>query len=186
MQESRTQELRETHSLESSSTSSQLEKTRNSLSGAESSLAAVTTERDALRVELDSLKIDVTKAKATAKEEEEKRTKAISLLKTVRQKLVKADQAKDEALADREAMRVSGLGKDEEARQELEKVRGELDRVKADRERDVRGLREKFEGEVKGLRAGFERENKTRREEAELKAVTTAVSPLSASHSRQR
>ena len=118
----------------------------------------------------------MTKARASTKEEEEKRTKAISLLKTVRQKLVKADQAKEEALADRESMRVAMVNKEDDSKKEVEKVRNELERVKGEREKDVRGLREKFEGEVKGLRTSLERENRTRREEAELKAVTIAVS----------
>lgn len=168
--------MRETHGLESKSRSTELETNRSAFISAKASLASMTTERDALKQEVTSLKVDVTKAKASAKEEEEKRTKAISLLKTVRQKLVKADQVKDEALADREAMRLAVIAKESEAKAEGDKIRADLERVKAEREKDVRGLREKFEVEVKGLRTGFERENKARREEAELKAVTIAVS----------
>ena len=75
-------------------------------------------------------------------------------------------------------MRIAMVGKEEEGKKEAERIRGELEKVKGEREKDVRGLREKFEGEVKGLRTSLERENRTRREEAELKAVTVAVSVI--------
>ena len=47
---------------------------------------------------IDQLLQEVGNAKAVAKEEEEKRVKAVSLLKTVRQKLVKAEKERDDAL----------------------------------------------------------------------------------------
>ena len=175
VQESRTQELRETHKLESTSQSSQLETLRTTLKTTQSTLSSLQSAHTALLATHTASEADLTKARASTKEEEEKRTKAISLLKTVRQKLVKADQTKEEALADRETMRVAMVNKEEENKKEIEKVRNELERVRGEREKDVRGLREKFEGEVKGLRTSLERENRTRREEAELKAVTTAV-----------
>src|ERR1700676_2140766 len=100
----RIEELRDTHRLESASQSDQLEKVRRQLEEAEASikvsqsLSSHTEEVADRNVEIDKLRAEVKRANGIAKEEEEKRVKAISLLKTVRQKLVKAEKDKEDVL----------------------------------------------------------------------------------------
>jgi chromosome segregation ATPase len=77
--------------------------------------------------------------------------------------------------ADRESLRLAHLAREDELKKEADKLRSELEKAKADKDRDVRSLRDKFEGEVKSTRASLERENRTRREEMELRAVTVAA-----------
>jgi hypothetical protein len=168
VQEARQDELRETHALESSSQSATIDDLR-------ASLASITKERDELLPKVTTLTTERDAAKTSAKEEEEKRTKAISLLKTVRQKLVKSDALRDEALAEKDTFKAAATAAEENGRREAERLKGEVEKGRAERERDVRNLREKFEQEVKGLRTGWERESRQKREEAELRAVTIAV-----------
>ena len=50
------------------------------------------------KAEVEHLKKEVERMKGNVKDEEEKRVKAVGLLKTVRQKLVKAEKERDDAL----------------------------------------------------------------------------------------
>lgn len=171
VQEARQDEMRETHALESSSHTATIDDLR-------ASLTTVSKERDELLPKVATLTAERDTAKTSAKEEEEKRTKAISLLKTVRQKLVKSDALRDEALAEKDTLKAAATAAEENGRKEAERLKSEVEKVRAERERDVRSLREKFEQEVKGLRTGWERESRQKREEAELRAVTIAVRTL--------
>lgn len=161
VQESRIEELRDTHRLEGSSQTDLITKLRSQLSTAETNLASKLSDLSAL----PGLRSDLAKAQTQIKEEEEKRTKAISLLKTVRMKLVKAEKDKEEVERDRA-----------EERAERSRAMEEVERVKAEREREVTRLRQGFEREIQGVKERAEREMKEKRGAWELEMITTKVS----------
>ncbi|KAI6047574.1 hypothetical protein EDC04DRAFT_2619028 [Pisolithus marmoratus] len=136
-QEERVEELRDVHRIEIASHSDQIEKLKQQLAEAEALISA-------------------SQASASQTEEEEaKRKSEISqlnaelsgLLKTVRQKLVKAEKERDDAV--RELNEVK-----ERERQEREKVKSE--RVRLESEIDAANLEHKKV--VSGLRAQFDKE----------------------------
>lgn len=161
VQDSRMEELRDTHRLEGSSQTDLITNLRSQLSTAETTLASQSTDLSAL----PQLRTDLQKAQTQIKEEEEKRTKAISLLKTVRLKLVKAEKDKEEVEKDRA-----------EERAERSRALDEVERVKADREREVTRLRQGFERELQGVKERAEREMKEKKGAWELEMITTKVS----------
>ncbi|KAK1925787.1 hypothetical protein DB88DRAFT_485114 [Papiliotrema laurentii] len=158
LQESRIEELRDTHRLEGSSQTELITKLRSQLSTAESTLAQKATEL----MSLSKMKEELAKAQTAAKEEEEKRTKAISLLKTVRLKLVKLEKEKEEIERDRA-----------EERAERSSAKDEVERVKAEKEREVNQLRKGFERELAGAKERFEKEMQTKKAAWELEMITT-------------
>src|SRR4051812_3301911 len=86
------EEIRDTHRLESSSSTKLIQELRDQLSKSEAALSS----QAAQQLETAQLRAELKKTQTQAKEEEEKRSKAISLLKTVRQKLVKLEKEKEE------------------------------------------------------------------------------------------
>ena len=160
MQDSRIEELRDTHRLEGSSQSTLITKLRSQLSTAESNLAARVAELSSFA----ETKVQLGRAQTQIKEEEEKRTKAIQLLKTVRLKLVKAEKDKEEVEKDRA-----------EERAERAKATDEVERVRAEKEREVQRLRAGFERELSGQKERWEREMKDRKGAWELEMITTKV-----------
>jgi len=160
VQESRIEELRDTHRLEGSSQSELISKLRSQLATAESTLAAKAADSASLA----KLKDDLSKAQTTAKEEEEKRTKAISLLKTVRMKLVKVEKEKE------------GIEKDRaEERAERSSAREEVERIKAEKEREVNSLRKGFERELASVKERAEKDLAAKKAAWELEMITTKV-----------
>ncbi|CAG7853369.1 SubName: Full=Uncharacterized protein {ECO:0000313/EMBL:CCA74368.1} [Serendipita indica DSM 11827] len=220
-QDSRIEELRDTHRLEAQSQSELIESLRQKLAVAETQIASlettVATERSLLHAErstresliaaeraknstgladLDTLKAKVKelsdeneKLQSLAKEEEEKRTKAISLLKTDSERL--GEKKSDEEL--------KGL------RVEVERLTAESERVRIDSAREVERIRDEIkrdferrrtqlEAELAAIRDGMEREVLARRGEWEIEgmaaktahqkevtALNTRISSLSAS-----
>jgi chromosome segregation ATPase len=160
VQESRIEELRDTHRLEGTSQIELIAKLRTQLSTAESNLASKASEL----LSLGQLRADLAKAQTTAKEEEEKRTKAISLLKTVRMKLVKVEKEKEEVEKDRA-----------EERAERSRAGDEVERVKAEREREVNQLRKGFERELASAKERYEKDLQTKKAAWELEMITTKV-----------
>ena len=161
VQGARMEEIRDTHRLEGSSQSDQITKLRTQLSTAESNLASKAAEL----LSLQTIRSDLTKAQTSAKEEEEKRTKAISLLKTVRMKLVKVEKEKEEIERDRA-----------EERAERSTARDELEKYRADREREVTALRRGFEKELSGQKERHEKDLAAKKAAWELEMITTKVS----------
>jgi len=161
VQESRIQEIRDTHRLEGSSQSELISKLRQQLATAETALAQKTSDNG----NVAQLKEDLAKAQTTAKDEEEKRSKAISLLKTVRMKLVKAEKDKEEVEKDRA-----------EERAERSSAREEVERVKAEKEREVNSLRKGFERETQGIKDRAEKDLAAKKADWELEMITTKVS----------
>ncbi|ORX37324.1 hypothetical protein BD324DRAFT_625699 [Kockovaella imperatae] len=158
LQGARMEEIRDTHRLEGTSQGELIAKLRTQLSTAESNLAARATEL----LMLSNLKTELSKAQTLAKEEEEKRTKAISLLKTVRMKLVKVEKEKEEIERDRA-----------EERAERSTAKDELERFRADREREVTALRRGFEKELTIARERHEKDLAAKRAAWELEMITT-------------
>ena len=95
-QKSRTDELRDTHRLETASQSSTIDALRAELASTTSSLALATDSLTESQSALSTAAADYAKLQIVAKEEEEKRIKALSLLRALRQKLVKAEKDKED------------------------------------------------------------------------------------------
>lgn len=186
-QEERIEELRDTHRLETRSQLDQIHKLRQQLNEAEALVAASqasashTEEETAKRnAEIERLAVEVAKAKEVAKEEEEKRVKAISLLKTVRQKLVKAEKDRDDALKEiGESTEKERQERDKE-RAERARLQSEIDAVNAEREKAVTGLRTQFDKEVAAVKDRSEKELSMARAQFEVE-----IAALKMSHSTE-
>lgn len=181
-QEERLEELRDTHRLESISRSGQIDALRRQLHETEALLSASQTsvseaieEAGRKKADLTRLEAESERAKIAAKEEEEKRVKAISLLKTVRTKLVKAEKEKEDAI--REATQLKEKENDEKTkdRAEFERLQSEVDAAHAEKETAVVGLRNKFDKEIANLKDRYEKEALAIRGQFELEAITLKV-----------
>ncbi|WVR06450.1 hypothetical protein IAU60_003481 [Kwoniella sp. DSM 27419] len=161
LQDSRMEELRDTHRLEGSSQSELISKLRAELSEAQAKANTASSDAGAVT----QLRADLTKAQTQAKEEEEKRTKAISLLKTVRLKLVKVEKEKEEVERDRA-----------EERAERSRAGEDLERMKAEKEREVTQLRKGFERELASAKERFEKDLQSKKAAWELEMITTKAS----------
>ncbi|KAF8560421.1 hypothetical protein OG21DRAFT_1600190 [Imleria badia] len=184
-QEARLEELQDTHRLENASQEDRIEKLRQQLSEAEALLAASqstasqTEEDNAKRhSDIERLRAEVSKANTIAKEEEEKRVKAISLLKTVRQKLVKAEKERDDALRDLNETRDKSLGEKEKDRAERANLEREVDVVNAEREKAITGLRAQFDKDIVAAKDRAERDVQTAKKQfdVETNALKTSYS----------
>ncbi|KAF9650502.1 hypothetical protein BDM02DRAFT_1385736 [Thelephora ganbajun] len=151
----RIEELRDTHRLESKSQSELIERLRKQAEETEALLhashSAETTNKESaekFQSEINNLKAELEKQKGVVKDEEEKRTKAIALLKTVRQKLVKAEKERDDVV--REVGELREKDKADKARERVEKIRmhNEIEQANLEREKAVAGLRTQFDKEV--------------------------------------
>ncbi|KAL1408193.1 hypothetical protein Q8F55_004998 [Vanrija albida] len=158
LQASRMEELRDTHRLEGGSQTDLISKLRKQLSDAEAKLSAKATDA----ADTSQLKADLAKAETRAKEEEEKRTKAISLLKTVRQKHVKVEKEKEVIQQDLA-----------EARAERTKAGEEVEKIKAERITQVDQLRKGFERETASIKERSDKELAARKAAWELEMITT-------------
>ncbi|KAG6878377.1 hypothetical protein C0993_007559 [Termitomyces sp. T159_Od127] len=183
VQEDRFEELRDTHRLESSSQSLQIEKLRKEISEAEALLKAAQkvdaqAEESAneQKTEIGNLRKELERAKLLAKEEEEKRVKAISLLKTVRQKLVKAEKEKEDATTAVALMQEKGKEETEKEQAEKSKLRSELDNANLEREKALAALKTQFEKEMVNLQVRCDQDiaNYKGKYEAELDALKSA------------
>ncbi|PPQ88658.1 hypothetical protein CVT25_010234 [Psilocybe cyanescens] len=174
LQAARFEEVREMHKLETHSLTDEAKKVRTQLDETEAlfqaAQRATTHAEEAVDKQKDDfarLQKEVESAKNIAKEEEEKRVKAISLLKTVRQKLVKAEKDKEDAL--REISVIKEKEKNEKNKeqidrlnfqQELETVHAAHDEaianLKAQFSRDMASTKERYEQEISALRGQFE------------------------------
>lgn len=121
------------------------------------------------QAEISQLQKDIEGVKSLAKEEEEKRVKAISLLKTVRQKLVKAEKDKEDAIKEVNSFRDREKGdKDKEHAErlnfqyEMESLTVAHDKataaLRSQFEKDSTTMRERYEQEIGALRVQFELE----------------------------
>lgn len=109
------------------------------------------------------------------KDEEEKRTKAIALLKTVRQKLVKAERERDDVT--KEVNELKEKDKADKTRERVEKIRmqNEIEQANLEREKAVSGLRTQFDKEVALLKDKQEKEIQALKGQFESEAAATKV-----------
>lgn len=125
--------------------------------------------------EIDKLNADMEKMKSVAKDEEEKRMKAISLLKTVRQKLVKAEKDRDDAQKEVQTVKESEKAERERERTERQSLHDEVVKVNAEREMAVNGLKAQFDKEIAALKERQEKELSALRGQYELEVITLKV-----------
>jgi DNA repair exonuclease SbcCD ATPase subunit len=176
----RIEDMRDTHRLESKSQSEQIAQLKSSLEARDLVLRGFEAERNkagtdatSATVRIAQLEGDVEKARTTAREEEEKRIKSVSLLKALRQKLVKAEKDKEEAERDRDAAKASGSDA-------LSRLEGDVQSLRANQEQQLTKLRLSYERETNQVRAQYEREAAARKGQAELEVIT-----LKAGHAKE-
>lgn len=170
--------MRDTHRLESRSQSDQIDNLKKQLEESNLLLTASQESLDELekhKAENDRLNGEVAKAKEMVKDEEEKRAKAISLLKTVRQKLSKAEKERDDAV--KETLTAKENERSERVREEAEKSKhhNEIESLHAKRERALAEQKSQFERELAAVKERHEKELITVKAELELEAVTVKV-----------
>ncbi|KAJ6610071.1 hypothetical protein B0H10DRAFT_2438222 [Mycena sp. CBHHK59/15] len=179
IQEDRIEELRDTHRLESSSQSDQIETLKKQLVEAEVLLSvsqgSITRGDESVaaqKVEIDRLRGEVERSQKIAKEEEEKRVKAISLLKTVRQKLVKAEKERDDIQRETAALKDREKSDKEREQAERSRLQTEIETVNSEREKATTGLKAQFDREVATIKDRHEKETAVLRGQFELEALT--------------
>ncbi|CAA7266499.1 unnamed protein product [Cyclocybe aegerita] len=175
VQEDRFDELRETHRLESHSRSEEVKKLQTQLDETEALFQAAQRATSSVeeasqkdREEIERLHKEVESAKGLAKEEEEKRVKAISLLKTVRQKLVKAEKDKEDAIKEVAASKEREKGDKDKEMAERMNLQYEMDDLKAAHEKATANLKSQFEKDMANLRERYEQEIIVLKGQAEL------------------
>lgn len=164
--------------MESRSQSDQIDNLRKQLEESNLLVKASQESSDDLakqKAENDRLNGEVAKAKEMVKDEEEKRAKAISLLKTVRQKLSKAEKERDDAV--KETLAAKESERSEKVREEAERSKhhNEIESLHAKRERALAELKSQFERELTAIKERHEKELITVKAELELDAVTVKV-----------
>ncbi|PIL31602.1 hypothetical protein GSI_06304 [Ganoderma sinense ZZ0214-1] len=179
-QEERIEELRDIHRLEVKSQIDQIDQLKGQVEEAEKllkasqgSTAQVEQESAKRKAEIEKLHSELDKAKNEAKEEEEKRTKAIALLKTVRQKLVKAEKERDDATKEVGTLKEVEKAEREKEKAERARLQGEIEKVNVEREMAIQGLRAQFDKEVAAAKERFDKELAALRGQYELEAITT-------------
>ena len=188
-QEERIEELRDTHRLEVKSQSEQIDRLRKQSHETEALLdashSAESTNKEStekLQSEINNLKAELEKHKGAVKDEEEKRTKAIALLKTVRQKLVKAEKERDDVV--REVGELKEKDKADKVKERMEKIKmqNEIEQANLEREKAVAGLRIQFDKEVALLKD--KREMDIQALKGQFESETAALKVCDTSRSR--
>lgn len=184
-QDERIEELRDTHKLESKSQSEQIDKLHKQMEETEvllkASQSTETNKKDESQktnAEMEKLKAEAEKFKTIAAQEEEKRTKAIVLLKTVRQKLVKAEKERDDAMREVNDLKEKDRVEKIKEKSERLKLQQEIEQVNLEREKAVAGLKAQFDREVSNLKDRKEKETSALKGQYELEAITLKVSRL--------
>lgn len=127
--------------------------------------------------EIKRLKSDVERSNTVVKEEEEKRTKAISLLKSIRQKLVKAEKDKEDVLKEIASLREKDRVNSEAEQAEKKRLEREVELAHAEKESSLANLRNQFEREIASLKDLHAKEMAAMRSQFELEVITTKVCP---------
>lgn len=121
-----------------------------------------------MEAELKEVRAIATRAEAKAKEEEEKKAKSISLLKAVRQKLLKAEKDKEELEIMRDAYKSSEDALKAELRQRTQRFESELMSTRSGQEREISRLKASFDREAQSIRVAADREASAKRGQYEL------------------
>lgn len=177
--------IRDTQKLESLSQSEEVKKLKTQLDETEAlfqaAQRATSNAEDVVeksKEEIVRLQKDIESSKNTAKEEEEKRVKAISLLKTVRQKLVKAEKEKEDALRDLVSFRERE--KDDKSKELAERAnfQHELESLNAAHEKTTSNLKAQFGRDIANTRERYEQEVAALRGQFELEIASLKVGPI--------
>lgn len=178
------EELRDTHQLESAGQSKQIEKLRGEalevealLKASQSSIIQMEEISAKQQADIGQLRTELERSRGAAKEEEEKRVKAINLLKTVRQKLVKTEKDKEDALKEVALLRERERGEREREQVERARSQREVESANEERERAVAGLKAQFDKEVAHVKDRAEKEVSAVRGQSDLEIVTLKVCP---------
>jgi chromosome segregation ATPase len=185
-QDERIEELRETHRLESGSQIELVDELRSQMQQNEALLKASRSSNTQLeadiakqRTEIDQLRAEVEKLSGLAKGEEEKCNKAINHLKTVRQRLVKAEKEREDALKEVATLKDGQKAEHEKEQLDREKLQGELNKLKVEKEVSLADLRAQFEKDSMASKQRSEKEISALRGQFELETVTAQVGLVS-------
>lgn len=171
--------------MESSSQSQQIERLRGQLQESETLLRIATTSSEAqgaLKADMEQLSTALSKSQEKAKEEEEKRVKAITLLKSVRQKLVKSEKDREDAAKEMYLVKERESQEWQRLHGEKARLENELEAVHNERDGTVSGLRAQFDRDFALLRDRHEKEVSALRGQFELDAATNKVSSTYLTH----
>jgi chromosome segregation ATPase len=181
-QDERIEELRETHRLESGSQIELVDGLRSQLQQNEALLKATRSSNSQLeadiskqKTEMDQLRTEVEKLTGVAKGEEEKCNKAINHLKAVRQRLVKAEKERDDSLKEVATLKEGQKAEQDKQQLEREKLQGELNKLKVEKEVSLADLRAQFEKDLMASKQRSEREISALRGQFELESATVQV-----------
>ncbi|PPQ71336.1 hypothetical protein CVT24_012077 [Panaeolus cyanescens] len=171
------QELR-TLNEEKHKIKTQLDETEKLFEATQASSSQAEDAANAQKEEISRLERELEVQKALAKEEEEKRVKAISLLKTVRQKLVKAEKDREDAvkeLASAKEREKSDRSKEDALKHSLQQ---EMEKANVNHERAIATLRSQFDKDNSSLRERYEQEIAALRGQAELEVASLKTTHL--------
>jgi hypothetical protein len=141
----RIQELRDVHRLESASQSEQIESLRSQLQESESLLATSVARGHQRDDEVVELRKALEEQRLISREEEEKRTKAIGLLKSVRQKLVKIEREKEEATKQLGELKLKEQTVHSKELAERVQMESRLEALKDEKDREMRDAKAAWE-----------------------------------------
>ncbi|SGY72402.1 BQ5605_C005g03168 [Microbotryum silenes-dioicae] len=178
-QSDRIEELRDTHRLEQQSSVADLDALRDSLDTKDKLIAslesrlnhATSSSQDAQSL-ASRQNDEYTKLKLIAKEEEEKRVKALSLLRALRQKLVKAEKDKENAEEERDTAKADQDRANETLKSDRARFDQEVISLRAAQELQLSKMRSSFDREVASLRQQHERDSAAKKSQAELDVIT--------------
>lgn len=121
-----------------------------------------------LDAQVKEAQVATAKAESRTKEEEEKKAKSITLLKAVRQKLIKAEKDREEAEIIRDATKASEESLSLEVKQLRQRYEQETIALRSSQEQQLAKLRASYEREAQSIRAAYEREAAARRGQNEM------------------
>lgn len=177
--EGRLEELRDVHRLESKSQTDQIDKLRTQLQETEALFQASEKAMSAVESKLESgssdtkkLQDELERYKTIATQEEEKRVKAVSLLKTVRQKLVRTEKEKEDALREVAASKERDRGEKEKDHAGKLKLQQDLEMMQIEKEKAVATQKAQFEREMGAVKERYEKELAAVKGQLELEIIT--------------
>ncbi|BGP29884.1 hypothetical protein JCM10296v2_001633 [Rhodotorula toruloides] len=166
------EELRETHRLEHKSQQDEIDSMREQLSKKDAKLTAAESAAAQTRAEIAKASEEYDKLKIVAKEEEEKRVKALSLLRALRQKLVKNEKEKEDSDKELEQLRASEQQAQETLKADRSRFDSEIVALRSAQEQQINKLKQSFERETAKLKEQFDRDSTNKRGQFELDAIT--------------
>jgi chromosome segregation ATPase len=181
-QEERIEELRDTHRLESQSQSEQVIRLRKQVEEAEAVLKASQIvenkrkdESETAALQVEKLKAETERLKTIAAQEEEKRAKAIALLKTVRQKLVKTEKERDDTIKEVNDLKEKDKVERAKEKAERQRLQQEIELENLDRGKAVAGLKAQFDKELSTLKDRQEKDISALKSQFELEIAARQV-----------